>query len=397
MSRRTKVVIGVLLFLAIAVIVVASGIVPRLRSRQVLAQQTNAFAQPVVSTVRPKLEPSSQELVLPGNIQAFIDAPIYARTNGYLRRWYFDIGSHVKRGQLLAEIESPEADQQLQQAQEELATARANLKLAEITAARYIGLLRTDSVSKQEVDNAVQGGAAKATVVKSAEANVRRLQEMVGFEKIYAPFDGVITARNTDIGQLIASGPGAAGVGRELFHIGATNKLRVFVNVPQRYSHEMRTGSRPELTLPELPKRHFPGVLVRTADSLDAATRTLLVEVDVQNNSGLLLPNAYTEVHFKLGANARSLVIPSASLAFRSEGLRVPVVVSGNKVAMVPVQLGRDFGRTVEILSGLDLNSAVISDPPDSLVEGETVRVVAAARKPGTAEPEEKQPEPAEN
>ena len=397
MSRRTKVLLGVLFFLILAAMVVASGIVPRLRSRQVLAEQTQAAAQPVVSTIRPKLEAAFQEIVLPGNIQAFVDAPIYARTSGYLRHWYFDIGRHVKKGQLLAEIESPETDQQLQQAKEELATARANLKLSEMTAERYTGLLRTDSVAKQEVDNAVQGAAARAATVKSTEANVRRLQEMAGFEKIYAPFDGVITARNTDIGQLIAAGPAAAGAGRELFHIGAIDKLRVFVNVPQRYSHEMKIGSRPELTLPELPKRRFAGLLVRTADSLDAATRTLLVEVDVPNKARLLLPNAYTEVHFRLSAKNRSLVIPSASLAFRSEGLRVPVVVKGNQVAMAPVQLGRDFGPTVEILSGLDLNSAVINDPPDSLVEGEIVRVVAAPSAPGKPVAEEKQAPPAEN
>ncbi len=397
MSRRTKVLLGVLFFLILAAMVVASGIVPRLRSRQVLAEQTQAAAQPVVSTIRPKLEAAFQEIVLPGNIQAFVDAPIYARTSGYLRHWYFDIGRHVKKGQLLAEIESPETDQQLQQAKEELATARANLKLSEMTAERYTGLLRTDSVAKQEVDNAVQGAAARAATVKSTEANVRRLQEMAGFEKIYAPFDGVITARNTDIGQLIAAGPAAAGAGRELFHIGAIDKLRVFVNVPQRYSHEMKIGSRPELTLPELPKRRFAGLLVRTADSLDAATRTLLVEVDVPNKARLLLPNAYTEVHFRLSAKNRSLVIPSASLAFRSEGLRVPVVVKGNQVAMAPVQLGRDFGRTVEILSGLDLNSAVINDPPDSLVEGEIVRVVSAPSALGKPVAEEKQAPPAEN
>lgn len=376
---RLKLLLAILVVAITATALVFSGIAPRLRARQILAEQTHAAAEPVVTVVHPMLQASAEELVLPGNIQAFVDAPIYARTNGYLRRWYFDIGARVKKGQLLAEIESPETDQQLQQAEEELATARANLKLAQITSQRYIDLLRTDSVAKQEVDNVTQDAVAKQTIVKSAEANVRRLQQMVSFEKIYVPFDGVVTARNTDIGQLIASGPSAAP-NRELFHIGAIDRLRVFVNVPQRYSHEMQRGLHPELTLPELPNRRFPGTLTRTADSLDPATRTLLVEVDVDNRSGLLLPNAYTEVQFKLSSSAQTLVIPSASLIFRSEGLRVPVVVKGDRVLLQAVTLGRDFGRNIEVLSGLDTSSAVIADPPDSLVDGEQVRIVAASR-----------------
>ena len=231
------------------------------------------------------------------------------------------------------------------------------------------------------MDNVTQDAAAKSTVVRSAEANERRLQQLVGFERIYVPFDGVVTARNTDIGQLIASGPSVTP-SRELFHIGAVEKLRVFVNVPQLYSHEMKIGLQPELSLPELPNRRFPGKLVRTADSLDPATRTLLVEIDVDNKAGMLMPNAYTEVHFKLGSQARALVIPSASLTFRADGLRVPVVVEGNRVAMRAVKLGRDFGRTVEVLGGLDASARVIADPPDSLVEGEVVRVVVAGTAP---------------
>lgn len=388
MRGRVKALVGVAIVLIVAAILVVSGIVPRLRARQMLQEQTHAAAEPVVATVRPKRQSSGEELVLPGSIQAFIDAPIYARTNGYLRRWYFDIGARVKKGQLLAEIESPETDQQLQQAQEELATASANLKLAQITSQRYIELLRTDSVSRQEVDNFTQDALAKKTVVKSAEANVRRLQQLVDFEKIYAPFDGVVTARNTDIGQLIASGP-AVTPNRELFHIGAVNKLRVFVNVPQRYSHDMKVGLHPELTLPELPDHRFAGTLVRTADSLDAATRTLLVEVDADNDHGLLLPNAYTEVHFKLGSQAGGLTIPSASLIFRSDGLRVPVVVDGSRVSMRVVKLGRDFGRTIEVLSGLDEKSEVVADPPDSLVDGELVRIAATVRPTAKAAPAE--------
>ena len=376
---RLRTVLVLLVVLVIAAVVVASGIIPRLRSRQALRQQTDIAAEPTVTVVRPERGTPSEEVVLPGNIQAFVDAPIYARTNGYLKRWYFDLGAHVKEGQLLAEIESPEVDQQLQQAREDLRTAQANLKLSQITADRYVGLFKTDSVSKQDVDNAVQDAAAKAATVKAAQANVGRLEQLVSFEKIYVPFDGIITARNTDIGQLIDSGS-SGGAGRELFHIAAINKLRVFVNVPQVYSHVTVPGIKADLTLPELPGRRFSGTLVRTAQSLDPATRTLMVEVDVVNSTGLLYPGAYTEVHFKTSPSRPSLVIPSTALLFRREGLRVPVVVNGNRISLVPVTLGRDFGNSVEVVSGLSEDAQVISDPPDSLVDGEIVRIVQPKR-----------------
>ncbi|MBV9405100.1 MAG: efflux RND transporter periplasmic adaptor subunit, partial [Acidobacteriaceae bacterium] len=313
---RSRVVIAVIIALLIAAAVVASGIIPRLRARQALRQQTDIAAEPVVTVILPKRAAPAEEIVLPGNIQAFIDAPIYARTNGYLKRWYFDIGAHVRNGQLLAEIETPEVDQQLEQAREDLRTAQANLKLSQITANRYVDLLKSDSVAKQEVDNAVQDAAAKAAIVKSAEANVGRLEQLVSFEKIFAPFDGVITARNTDIGQLIDSGS-SGGQTRELFHIAAINKLRVFVNVPQVYSHATVPGMKADLSLPELPGRRFPGTLVRTADALDPATRTLMVEVDVVNATGLLMPGAYAEAHFAVKSNGSTLIIPATSLIFR--------------------------------------------------------------------------------
>ncbi|HZQ51821.1 MAG TPA: efflux RND transporter periplasmic adaptor subunit [Bryobacteraceae bacterium] len=377
--KRTGSRIRALLVLAAALglvaVAVASGILPRLRARQALRQQTTEFAAPPVTTLHPKLESTTEEVILPGNMQAFIEAPLYARTSGYLKSWNYDIGAHVKKGQLLAVIESPEVDRQLQQAKEDLATAEANLKLAQITARRYVDLYKTDSVAKQDVDNAVQDEAAKTASVKAAQANVSRLQQMVDFEKVYAPFDGVITARNTDIGQLIDSGS-AGGPTRELFHMAAIHVLRVFVNVPQIYSHETRPGLKADLTLPELPGHRFPGTLVRTADALDPATRTLLVEVDVTNSTGLLFPGAYTEVHFNIKPRAPTLIIPSTSLMFRSEGLRVPVVVHSNCVSLVPVTVGRDFGNTIEVLTGLAPDATVIANPPDSLVDGETVRVV---------------------
>ncbi|MGA8028843.1 MAG: efflux RND transporter periplasmic adaptor subunit [Bryobacteraceae bacterium] len=375
--RRWRAILVIVLVLLIAAAVVISGIIPRRRAQQALRRQTAASAEPTVNVVHPQREAPAEEVVLPGNIQAFIDAPIYARTSGYLKKWYFDIGAHVKQGQLLAEIESPEVDQQLQQAREDLATAQANLNLAQITANRYVNLFKTDSVAKQDVDNAVQDAAAKSTTVKSAQANVGRLQQLVDFEKIYAPFDGVITARNTDIGQLIDSGS-SGGQTRELFHISAVNRLRVFVNVPQIYSHATRPGMKADLTLPELPNRRFQGTLARTADSMDPATRTLLVEVDVVNSTGLLFPGSYTEVHFAIKSNGSTLIIPSNSLVFRSEGLRVPLVVNGNRASLARVTLGRDFGNTVEVVSGLADNALVIANPPDSLVDGEIVRVVQA-------------------
>jgi RND family efflux transporter MFP subunit len=377
--NRTGIRVRVVVLLLAAVVAVAlavvSGILPRVRAKQALREETTRLATPPVATVRPKRENPAEEVVLPGNIQAFIDAPIYARTNGYLKRWYHDIGARVKQGQLLAEIESPEVDQQLQQARQDLATAQANLKLAQITAERYVNLYKTDSVAKQDVDNAVQDEAAKSTTVKSAQANVARLQQLVSFERIYAPFDGVITARNTDIGQLIDSGS-SGGPGRELFHMAATNMLRVFVNVPQLYSHDTKPGMKADLTLPEMPGRRFTGTLVRTADALDPATRTLLVEVDVPNSSGLLFPGAYTEVHFAIKSNVPTLIIPATSVIFRSEGLRVPVVVNGNCVRFLPITVGRDFGTTIEVVSGLPSDAVVVANPPDSLVDGEMVRVL---------------------
>jgi RND family efflux transporter MFP subunit len=375
MTRRLAGVLILLVAIAVAAGIAISGIAPRLRARQNLREETDRLAAPPVNVIHPARAARAEEVVLPGNIQAFTDAPIYARTNGYLKRWYFDIGAHVKAGALLAEIESPEIDQQLQQAREELNTAEANLRLGQLTAARYTDLFKTDSVAKQDVDNAVQDAAAKAATVKSAQANVARLEQLVGFEKIYAPFDGILTARKTDVGQLIESGS-SGGAARELFHMAAIDRLRVFVNVPQVYSHDAKPGMLIDLTLPEMPGRRFTGKLVRTAGSIDPTTRTLNVEVDVSNTAGLLFPGAYAEVHFKIQSNAETLTVPSTSLIFRGKGLRIPVVENGNRIALKAVTPGRDFGNTIEILSGLSAGAAVVANPPDSLVEGETVRVV---------------------
>jgi RND family efflux transporter MFP subunit len=379
----------------VVVVLVLFGIIPRVRARQALREETNRLAVPVVTVVHPQREAASEEVVLPGNIQAFIDAPIYARTTGYLKKWYADIGTHVKEGQLLGEIEAPEVDQQLQQARADLATGEANLRLSQITANRYLTLFKTDSVAKQEVDNAVQDAAAKNATVKSQQANVRRLEQLVAFEKIFAPFDGVITARNTDIGQLIDSGS-SGGPSRELFHIAAVRKLRVFINVPQIYSHDTVPGIKADLTVPELPGRRFQGTLVRTANAMDPATRTLLVEVDVVNSTGLLFPGAYTEVHFKIHSDVSTLLIPSSSLIFRSEGLRAGTIANGNRAALTPIVLGRDFGNEVEVVSGLSQNASVILTPPDSLVDGQVVRVVEAKAGEQRQKPAQQPPNRAE-
>ena len=368
--------------LAVVAAVVIAGIVPRLRAKDALAAETDENAIPTVNVMHPKLGAPQNEIVLPGNIEAFNDSPIYARTDGYLKKWYVDIGAHVKAGQLLAEIETPEVDQQLDQARADLNTAQANLELSRITAERYQGLAQSDSVSKQDVDNATSDFAAKKAMVASAQSNVGRLEQLQSFEKIYAPFDGVITARNTDIGHLINSGAGSPAT--ELFHIAAVQTLRVYVNVPQQYSPAAKPGLAADLTLQEFPGRRFPGTLVRTADSIDLASRTLLVEVDVNNRTGELLPGAYVQVHLKVPSGAPAFILPVSALIFRSDGLQVGTVPNGgNKAQLVNITLGRDMGNEVEVVSGLEADDLVIVNPPDSLISGEQVRVAQTSAPPG--------------
>jgi RND family efflux transporter MFP subunit len=313
--------------------------------------------------------------VLPGNIQAFTDTPIYARTNGYLRHWYFDIGAHVKQGDLLADIETPEIDKQLEQARAQLETAQANLDLAKTTAARWQFLLKSDSVSKQETDEKTSDLSAKKADVDSSASNVRRLQDLQSFQKVFAPFDGVITARNTDIGALIDAGANAPG--RELFHLAAIGKLRAYVAVPEVYSQAARPGAQAALTLDEFPGQTFHGILVRNSSSIDTSSRTLLTEVDVDNPTGKLLPGAYAFVHLKLPQQIRSVTVPANTLLFRSEGLQVGVV-RNNQALLVPVTIGRDYGSTVEIVSGLQSTDPVIVDPSDSLISGTPVEMQGA-------------------
>jgi RND family efflux transporter MFP subunit len=366
--------------LIIAVVVIA-GVIPREKARAALVTETRDLAIPTVAVIHPKMGAPQTEIVLPGNIQAFIDSPIYARTNGYLKKWYTDIGAHVKAGQLLAEIETPELDQQLDQARAELNTSQANNRLAEITATRYQDLAKTDSVSKQDVDNAAGDFEAKKAMVASAESNVRRLEQLQSFEKIYAPFDGVITARNTDIGHLINSGAG--GPATELFHIADTRSVRVFVNVPQDYSQSARPGLTADLTLQEFPDKRFKGKLVRTANAIDLSSRTLLVEVDVNNPTGELLPGAYAQVHLNVAAGAPAAILPVSAMLFRSEGLQVAIVDNGNRAELRSVVAGRDFGNELEIVSGIKPTDWVIDNPSDSLISGESVRLADSSPNTG--------------
>jgi RND family efflux transporter MFP subunit len=376
------VLIAVIAVLVVIAIVVA-GVVPRLRAKAALRVETNSLAVPEVAVIQPQRGSTAQEIVLPGNIQAFIDAPIYARTNGYLKVWYSDIGVHVKKGQLLAEIDTPEVDKQLAQARADLNTAQANENLSQITFNRFEGLKNTDSVAVQDVDNAAGDFAAKKAMVNSARSNVNRLEDLQSFEKIYAPFDGVITARNTDVGQLIDSGS-AGGVAKELFHIAAIRTLRVYINVPQQYSVAAKPGILADLTLAQFPGRKFQGKLVRTANAIDLASRTLLVEVDVDNSTGELLPGAFTEVHLKLPMEIPSYILPVNALIFRAQGLQVATVENGNQAKLVTIVLGRDFGATVEVISGLTGDDKVIVSPPDSIVDGEQVKITQPVSQGGS-------------
>ena len=366
---------------AIALIVVAallvSGILSRVRARTALKAETAQVALTAVSVVSPKQTAPAEEIILPGNVQPFITSPIYARTNGYLRKWYVDIGGRVKQGQLLAVIETPEVDQHLQQARSNLLTAQANLELAAITKSRYQGLLKSNAVAQQDVDNAVGTYNANKAIVEADQAAVDQYTALVSFEKVYAPFDGVITARNTDIGDLINSGSGG-GVKTDLFHIVQPGKLRVYVNVPEEYSRGTRVGMTADLHLAEFPDRKFQGKLVRTADAINVTTRTLLVEIDVDNPTGTLLTGSYAEVHLAVPSQASTFLLPVNTLLFRSEGLQVGIVRDG-KVVLSAVTPGHDFGSQIEIVSGLKPDDQVIINPPDSLVTGQQVQIVQAS------------------
>jgi RND family efflux transporter MFP subunit len=366
-----------LVALIIAVVVAAflGQFIERVVAENKLVRTTLEAAVPSVIVIHPQAGAPDQEIALPGYTQAYTDTPVYARTNGYLTVWQFDIGAHVKKGDLLAQIDTPEVDQQLRQARADLSTARANLDLAEITAKRNEDLLKTRSVSTQDRDNAHGALAADKAIVRSNEGNVARLEQLQSYEKVYAPFDGIITARNTDVGALIDAG--ANSPSKELFHLAAIDKLRVYVSVPEPYARAAQPGVTATLTLDEFPGESFHGTLVRNANAIDLTSRTLLVEVDVDNRDGRLLPGAYTFVHLSLPAAVHSVTVPANTLLFRKEGLQVALVRNGH-TQLVPVTIGQDYGNKVEILSGLKPADAVIAEPSDSLISGTAVRLVAA-------------------
>ncbi|HUZ04512.1 MAG TPA: efflux RND transporter periplasmic adaptor subunit, partial [Acidobacteriaceae bacterium] len=371
---KRRVLILLIVLAVVAVLIAIGGILPRVRARTALRDQTEEAAIPTVAVITAKQGDPARELLLPGTIQAYQDAPIYARTNGYVKAWYHDIGSRVHKGDLLAVIETPELDQQVKQAQADLVTSQTNLHLAQITAKRYQGLLATDSVTKQETDTASYAASAQQAAVASAQANLNHLLEMQSFERIYAPFNGVVTARNTDVGQLVdsgsgggtgsapdysnnaATGNGSSGTGpRELFHVSSTGMLRIFINVPESFTPGVRPGVTTDITVASYPDKTFQGKIVRTADAIDLSTRTLLVEVDIDNHNGELLPGAYAQVHLKLPLGHPALIIPVSALLFRAEGLRVATLDDNNRAHLVPLTLGRDWGTQVEALSGLEL------------------------------------------
>src|SRR5579862_5580154 len=381
-SPRKAVVVVIVILLIFGVFAVA-GILRRIHAESALSQRTNDNAPPTVTVAPAKAGAPVDNLVLPGNVTAYTDSPIYARTDGYLAKWYFDIGTKVKKGDLLAVIDTPELDKQVAQAEAELTTAETNAGNAKVQADRYAGLVKSDAVSQQDTDTFTTQAAAMSSTVKSSQANLQRLRELQSFEKIYAPFDGVVTARTVDTGQLISQGSGT-----ELFHMQAITTLRVYTNVPQLYSQSLKRGMKIDLTFPEHPGKIYQGTLVRTADAIDPTSRTLLTEVDVDNRGGELLPGALAQVHLKALAAGPTFIVPAAALIFRRDGMQVSTVVDsshGTVVHLVPVVIGEDDGANVQIVSGLDANERVIQDPPDSLIEGEKVTVERPHSSPSTA------------
>lgn len=373
-------------FIAIGVVALlfVSGMVAvmsRANERKELVTDTNRLATPSVSVVQAKGEKGSEELILPATVQAYIESPIFARTNGYLQKWYVDIGSRVNKGQLLADIDTPEVDQELLQARAARQQVAAQLDLAKVSADRWANLRKSDSVSQQEADQQSSGYTQAKANLAAADANVHRLEQLESFKHIYAPFSGVLTKRNIDVGALVNSGNG--GANREMFDVAQIDPLRVYVSVPQTYAAEMKRGLKAYLELNEFPGQKVEGTVVRTADAIDPATRTLLTEVDVPNKTGKILPGAYAQVHFGMQVSGEHLTLPVNALLFRSEGPRAAIVGPDSKVHLSPVIIGRDYGRDIEVLGGVEESDKIILNPPDSLEEGEQVQVATHSAEGG--------------
>jgi RND family efflux transporter MFP subunit len=378
-SRRRRFILPAL---AVAIFAGAAvwGIQTRLSARSALNASAKDSVRTPVTVAHPRPSNTAAELILPGNVQAYVETPIYARTNGYLKRWYVDIGGRVRAGQLLAEIDAPEVDQELRQAEATQAQAQANLDLARTTAERWQNLLKSDGVSQQEVDQNVGAYKARGADLRAAAANVQRLKDLQSFKEVRAPFSGVVTARNVDVGALIANGNS-----QQLFRLAQTNTLRVYVNVPQVYSRSILSGLAADLQIPEFPHRIFPGKVTRSAGAIDPASRTLLTEVQVPNPSGALLPGAYAMVRFHLALVDPPLVVPSSALLFRSQGAQVAVVESQGTIHLRSVTLGRDLSTSMEILSGLSASDSIVLNPPDSIADGDPVVVTQTQDFPPAA------------
>lgn len=373
-------------FIALGVVVLLflSGtiaVISRAKESKALVNDTNRLAIPSVSVVQAKGETGSEELILPAQVQAYIESPIFARTNGYLQKWYEDIGSRVKKGQLLADIDTPEIDQELMQAKAAREQVAAQVQLAKVSSDRWANLRKSDSVSQQEADQQSSGYTQAQANLAAADANVRRLEQLESFKHIYAPFTGVLTKRNIDVGALVNSGNG--GTNREMFDVAQIDPLRVYVSVPQTYAGDIRAGQKAHIELNEFPGQKFEGTIVRTADSIDPATRTLLTEVDVPNKQGIILPGAYAQVHFGVQVTGTHLSVPGNALLFRGEGPRAAVVGADNHVHLAPVTIGRDFGTSLEILSGISPTDRIVLNPPDSLEEGEPVQISTGKQQGG--------------
>jgi multidrug efflux system membrane fusion protein len=374
-AGRATILVGA----ALLVLITAGAVTFLNRSAETdaLAKETEAVSVPTVAVVQPQAEPGNDELVLPGNLQAFIESPIFARTNGYLLRWYKDIGSKVEKGELLASIDTPEVDQELSQARASREQIKAALALAKISADRWAILRKSDSVSQQEADQQMSGYQQALANLSAADANVHRLEDLESFKSVYAPFSGVLTRRNVDPGALINSGAGATG--REMFDIARVDPLRVYVSVPQAYAPNIKVGMKANVTLQEFPGQKFQGTVARTADAIDPATRTLNTEVDVPNKNGTLLPGSFGQVHFATGTSVPRITIPVNAMLFRAEGPRVAVVDKDGRVHLHPISIGRDFGATLEILGGVEVSDQIIINPSDSLDEGQQVHVAKPA------------------